>query len=414
MNTKRLHFPLAELSAAGVSVWLDGLSRDLLVDGELDSLIADRSVVGVTTNPATFAAALSRGDRYDEQLRELAWSDAELDEAVFAITTTDSRACCAALRPVYERTDGVDGRVSIGVDPRLARDTDAVVYQTHALWDEVGRPNLMVQIPATAEGLPAVTAAIARGISVNVTLVFSLDRYRQVINAFAIGLEQAWRAGRDLSKIHSVASFLVSRIDNEVDRRLDAIGSERALALKGKTAVANAHLAYRIHEGFIAGSRWQRLAAAGARPQRPLWASTGVEDPSLYVTELVAPGTVNTMSGSTLAAFADHGTVDGDTMPGAFEAAREHLDTLRHVGVDYDDVTETLEREGMAEFEASWDELGRAVSRQLRARRELNPRSAQDGPNGPVSAGRGRAFQSIARIPARRPLASQSKEPPRP
>jgi transaldolase len=365
VNTKRLHFPLAELSAAGVSVWLDDLSR------ELESLVADRHVVGVTMNPTIFASALSEGDRYDEQLRELARSGTELDEAVFAITTSDVRTGCEMLRPVHDRTDGVDGRVSIEVDPRLARDTDAIVYQTHALWDEVAQPNLMVKIPATAEGLPAVTAVIAQGISVNITLIFSLERYRQVINAFATGLEQAWRTGRDLSAIHSVASFFVSRVDSEVDRRLDAIGSEDAAALKGKAAVANARLAHQIHEDFLTGSRWKRLAAAGARPQRPLWASTGVEDQSypdtMYVTELVVPGTVNTMTGNTLSAFADHGVVTGDTVHGSYEAAREHFETLRHLGVSYQDVTETLEREGMAKSEASWDELGRAVSLQLHA-----------------------------------------------
>jgi transaldolase len=371
VNTNRLHLPLAELSAAGVSVWLDELSRELLAGGELESLIADRHVVGVTTNPTVFASALSEGERYDEQLRELARSGTELDEALFAITTTDARTGCEMLRPVHDRTDGVDGRVSIEIDPRLARDTDAIVYQTHALWDEVGQPNLMVKIPATAEGLPAITAAITQGISVNITLIFSLERYRQVINAFATGLEQAWRSGRDLSAIHSVASFFVSRVDTEVDRKLDAIGGEDAVALKGKAAVANARLAHQIHEDFLAGSRWQRLAAAGARPQRPLWTSTGVKDPSypdtMYVTELVVPGTVNTMSGNTLSAFADHGAVTGDTVHGSYEAAREYFEMLRHLGVSYQDVTETLEREGMAKFEASWDELSRALSLQLHA-----------------------------------------------
>ncbi|GAA0626085.1 hypothetical protein GCM10010174_51960 [Kutzneria viridogrisea] len=277
MNTERLRSPLADLSAADVSVWLDDLSRELLAGGALEALITSRHVVGVTTNPTIFASALSKGDRYDEQLRALAQAGTELDNAVCAITTTVVRAGCEVLRPVHDRTDGVDGKVSIEIDPRLARDTDATVYQAHALWNEVGQPNLMVRIPATVEGLPAITAAIARGISVNVTLIFALDRYRQVVNAFATGLEQAWRAGRDLSDIHSVASFFVSRVDTEVDRRLDAIGGEEAIALKGRAAVANARLAHQIHEGFVAGSRWQRLAADGAHPQRPLWASTGVK-----------------------------------------------------------------------------------------------------------------------------------------
>jgi len=361
--------PLAELSAAGVSVWLDDLSRELLAGGELESLIADRHVVGVTTNPTIFASALSKGDRYTDQLRQLADSGASLDDAVFAITTTDVRSGCRVLRGVYDATGGVDGRVSIEVDPRLARDTDATVTQARALWAAVDSPNLLVKIPATREGLAAITTVTGAGISVNVTLIFALDRYAQVMDAYLTGLEQAHRAGHDLSAIHSVASFFVSRVDTDIDARLDAIGTPEAVALKGKAAVANARLAYQAYEQVIASERWQALAAAGARPQRPLWASTGVKDPAypdtMYVTDLVAAGTVNTMPGSTLAAFADHGTLTGDTVHANYLAARAHLEHLQRIGVDYEQVTDTLEREGLTKFENSWDELGVTVAREL-------------------------------------------------
>ncbi len=362
--------PLADLSAAGVSVWLDDLSRELLAGGELESLIGDKHVVGVTTNPTIFASALSKGDRYSEQLRELAAADTTLDDAVFAITTADVRAGCDVLRRAYDDTKGLDGRVSIEVDPRLARDTTATVRQARALWAAVDRPNLYIKIPATREGLAAITTVIGEGISVNVTLIFSLDRYRDVIDAYLAGLEHAMRAGRDLSTIDSVASFFVSRVDTEIDARLDAVGTPEAVALKGKAAVANARLAYQTYEQTVAGTRWQTLAAAGARPQRPLWASTGVKNPAypdtMYVTELIAPGTVNTMPGTTLTAFADHGTVPGDTVHGTYPAARAHLDHLQSLGIDYRDVTETLEREGLDKFAKSWDELGTTVGRELR------------------------------------------------
>jgi transaldolase len=363
--------PLGELSAAGVSVWLDDLSRELLAGGELESLIAGRHVVGVTTNPTIFASALSKGDRYTDQLRQLAEAGASLDDAVFAITTTDVRSGCGVLRGVYDATGGVDGRVSIEVDPRLARDTDATVTQARALWAAVDAPNLLVKIPATSEGLAAITAVTGAGISVNVTLIFALDRYAQVMDAYLTGLEQAHSAGRDLSGIHSVASFFVSRVDTDIDARLDAIGTPEAHALKGNAAVANARLAYQAYEQMIASDRWQALAAAGARPQRPLWASTGVKDPTypdtMYVTDLVAAGTVNTMPGTTLAAFADHGTVAGDTVHGNYPAAHAHLDSLKRLGIDYQQVTDGLEREGLTKFENSWDELGGTVSHELHA-----------------------------------------------
>ncbi len=370
MSSSAASDPLADLTAAGVSIWLDDLSRELLAGGELEKLIADRHVVGVTTNPTIFASALSRGDRYTEQLRGLADDGASVDEAVFAITTDDVRAACRVFAPIHKRTDGLDGRVSIEVDPRLAEDSDATVEQAVKLWDAVREQNLFVKIPATREGLTAITEVVARGISVNVTLIFSLDRYRAVMDAHAAGLERARQAGHDLTGIHSVASFFVSRVDTEVDRRLDAVGTPEARALKGRTAVANARLAYGTYESAATDPLRQRLAEAGARPQRPLWASTGVKDPAypdtMYVSELAIPGTVNTMPGTTLAAFADHGTLAGFT-PAAdnYAAAQEHFAALERVGVDFTDVTDTLEREGLAKFEASWAELSASVSREM-------------------------------------------------
>ncbi|MFD3759222.1 transaldolase [Streptomyces sp. NPDC058622] len=381
--------PLAELSAAGVSVWLDDLSRELLAGGELDRLIADKHVVGVTTNPTIFASALSKGDRYNEQLRGLGAGAAHVDDAVFALTTDDVRNGCEVFTPVYERTGGTDGRVSIEVDPRLAQDADATAAQARKLWQTVGRPNLLVKIPATRKGLKAITAVIAEGISVNVTLIFSLDRYREVMDAYQSGLEQARAAGRDLSGIHSVASFFVSRVDTEVDRRLDALGTPEARALKGKAAVANARLAYRAYERMTAEPRWQRLAAAGARVQRPLWASTGVKDPSypdtMYVSELVIAGTVNTMPGATLAAFADHGTLPAHP-PNAddFTAAAAHLEALEHAGIEFTDVTDTLEREGLNKFVDSWTDLGASVEREMH-REASNAGGSGGGVDGPES-----------------------------
>jgi transaldolase len=365
------HDPLAELSAAGVSIWLDDLSRELLTGGELEKLVADQHVVGVTTNPTIFASALSKGDRYTAQLHALADAGTSVDDAVFAITTDDVRAGCHVLRQVYDRAHGVDGRVSIEVDPRLARDTTATIEQAQALWTAVREPNLFIKIPATREGLAAISTVTGEGISVNVTLIFSLDRYRDVIDAYLTGLERAHHVGRDLSTIHSVASFFVSRVDTEVDARLDAIGTPDAVGRKGQAAVANARLAYQAHEQMVAGERWQRLAAAGARPQRPLWASTGVKNPTysdtMYVTDLVVTGTVNTMPRTTLAAFADHGVVSGDTVHGTYPAARAHLDALERLGISYRDVTDTLEREGLSKFQSSWDELGTTVSTELRS-----------------------------------------------
>jgi transaldolase len=374
--------PLADLYAQGVAVWLDDLSRELLASGRLQSLITGRHVVGVTTNPTIFASALSAGDRYDDQLRELARQGADAETAVFTVTTDDVRAACDVFAPVYAQTSGEDGCVSIEVDPRMARDAAATISMARTLRKAVDRDNLFVKIPATREGLTAITQAISEGISVNVTLIFSLDRYRAVMDAYLNGLDQACAAGRDLTAIRSVASFFVSRVDTEVDARLDRLATREAAGLKGKAAIANACLAYQAHEELIATQRWQRLVGLGARPQRPLWASTGVKSraypDTLYVTELVAPGTVNTMPGITLEAFADHGHVDGNTIAGHYEDARLLFDQLAAIGIDFDDVTEQLEHEGLAKFEKSWNELSATIAAELG--RNLRFRGSKKGP----------------------------------
>ncbi|GAA4355293.1 transaldolase [Angustibacter luteus] len=360
---------LAQLSEAGVSVWLDDLSRELLNDGSLQRLIDEKHVVGVTTNPTIFASALSKGDAYDEQVRALAADGQDVAAAIYAITTDDVRNACDVLRPVYDRTNGQDGRVSIEVDPGLAHDTGATVEMAKRLWATVDRPNVMIKIPATVEGLPAISQAIAAGISVNVTLIFALDRYRGVMQAFLTGLEQAREADIDLSTIRSVASFFVSRVDTEIDPRLDEIGSDEAKALRGKAAVANARLAFQAFEEVFGTPRWQVLAEDGAHPQRPLWASTGVKNQAysdtLYVTELVTDGTVNTMPSSTMDAVFDHGQIHGDTVRGEYDDARKVLDALERLGISYGDVTAVLEREGVEKFVKSWDELTRTVEDEL-------------------------------------------------
>lgn len=360
---------LADLSRHGVSVWLDDLSRELLAGGELQRLIDTRHVVGVTTNPTIFASALAKGDRYTDQVTDLARRGATVEEAAFAITTDDVRAGADLLRPVHDASGGLDGRVSIEVDPRLAHDTERTVESARLLWRTVDRPNVMIKIPATVAGLPAITTALAEGISVNVTLIFSLERYRAVMNAYLSGLEAAHATGRDLDPIASVASFFVSRVDTEVDRRLDAIGTPEATALKGQAAIANARLAYQAFEETVATERWRVLADAGARVQRPLWASTGVKDPAypdtLYVTELVAPDTVNTMPTKTLDAVADHGEITGDTVRGRYDDSAALLDRLAALDIDYADVVAVLEREGVDKFEKSWGELLRTVEDEL-------------------------------------------------
>jgi transaldolase len=363
------HDPLGDLRAAGVAVWLDDLSRELLAGGGLQSLVAGRHVVGVTTNPTIFASALSRGDRYDDQLADLAARGADVETAVLAVTTDDVRTACDVLAPVHAQTAGLDGCVSIEVDPRLSRDVTATAEMARRLWATVSRDNLYIKIPATQEGLAAITEVISEGISVNVTLIFSLERYRAVMDAYLSGLEQAHAAGRDLTLIRSVASFFVSRVDTEVDARLDRLGTAEAAALKGSAAIANARLAYQAHEQLTAAGRWQRLARLGARPQRPLWASTGVKNPAYpdtkYVAGLIAPGTVNTMPAPTLEAFADHGQVSGDTITGTYDAARVVLGQLASAGIDFGDVTEFLEHDGLAKFEKSWSELGATIAAEL-------------------------------------------------
>ncbi len=367
--TSDIHDSLAQLSAQGVAVWLDDLSRELLASGELQSLITSRHVVGVTTNPTIFASALAKGDRYDRQLRDLAELGASTETAIFTVTTDDVRAACDIFAPVYHRTAGRDGRVSIEVDPRLARDAAATVDMARALHSAVDRDNLFVKIPATPEGLTAITQVTSEGISVNVTLIFALARYRAVMDAYLTGLEQAAAGGRDLAAIRSVASFFISRVDSEVDARLDRMATSQATHLKGKAAIANARLAYQAYEDVITSQRWQELAGLGADPQRPLWASTGVKDPAypdtMYVTELIAAGTVNTMPATTLAAFADHGEVTGNTITGRYHDARRVLDQLTAIGIDFDNVTSQLEREGLAKFENSWNQLSHTIAAEL-------------------------------------------------
>jgi len=361
----------ARLSEAGVSIWLDDLSRERINSGGLQKLIAERNVVGVTTNPTIFASALAKGEAYDDQVALLAKTGVSVTDAVFEITTDDVTRASDIFREIYDTTDGFDGRVSIEVEPGLAHDAQGTIDQAVKLAAKVGRPNALIKIPATVEGLEAITAVIAKGISVNVTLIFSLDRYRAVINAYLTGLEQAKAAGIDITEIHSVASFFVSRVDSEIDKRLDAVGTDEAKALKGKAGVANAQLAYQVYEQAFDTERAQGLLEAGANKQRPLWASTGVKDPAVldttYVVELVAADVVNTMPEKTLEATFDHGEVRGDTITGSYAAANEVMDAVAAQGVSYAEVTEQLEKEGVEKFIVSWNELLDTVSAALEA-----------------------------------------------
>ena len=371
--------PTEDLSAAGVSIWLDDLSRTRIDSGNLAELISTRNVTGVTTNPSIFQAAIGNknDDSYDAPLAVLAGEGADVDTAIFEITTTDVRDAADIFRPVYDATGGLDGRVSIEVSPDLAHDTEGTSAEAKKLWAKVDRPNALIKIPATKAGLPAITATLAEGISVNVTLIFSLERYSEVIDAYLAGLEQAKANGHDLSGIHSVASFFVSRVDTEVDGRLSAYRSEEAESLKGKAGLANARLAYQLFEKRFAEPRAQELVAAGGNVQRPLWASTGVKDPALpdtlYVTELVAPGTVNTMPEKTLEATFDHGVVTGDTITDHYDDAQLVFAQLAALGVDIADVTQVLEDEGVAKFIASWQDLKKTVATVL----ESAPESAR-------------------------------------
>lgn len=360
---------LAGLAAAGVSIWLDDLSRERLQTGNLQSMITDYSVVGVTTNPTIFAGALAHGEAYDAQVRELAARGASVDDAVREITVADVSQACDVFSGTWEHSGGVDGRVSLEVDPRLAHQTDATFAEAVDLWKAVDRPNLLVKIPATQAGIPAITRTLAEGVSVNVTLIFSVERYRYVMGAYLDGLEQAAANGHNLAGIASVASFFVSRVDTEIDKRLEKIGTDEALALRGQSGVANSRLAYAAFQEIFSGERWNALVAKGAKAQRPLWASTGVKNPeysdTLYITELVVADTVNTMPEKTLMAYADHGEHRGDAVTGTAAQAQSVFDAVAAQGVDLDDVFRVLEDEGVDKFEKSWSELLETVKGQL-------------------------------------------------
>jgi len=360
---------LKQLSEAGVSIWLDDLSRERIETGNLADLVRDQHVVGVTTNPSIFQAALSHGERYDAQIRELAGLGTDRDQAVRVITTDDVRNACEIMRPAYDASGTVDGRVSIEVSPGLAHDTDATVAEAADLWKTVDQPNLLIKIPGTPEGWPAITETIAHGISVNVTLIFGLDQYAHVMEAYVAGLEKAKENGHDLSGIHSVASFFVSRVDTEIDQRLDDSGADASL--KGRAGVANARLAFKAFEEFFSGDRWAALEVAGARKQRPLWASTGVKNPdykdTMYVDDLVVEDTVNTMPEKTMQAVADHSEIKSDQVRPFYADAEATMQALADAGIDYDDVIEVLIREGVEKFITAWDELLDSVSTALEA-----------------------------------------------
>lgn len=361
---------LLDLSKAGVSVWLDDLDRHRIVSGNLQELIDTHCVVGVTTNPSIFEKALTSGvAEYVEPLRALAARGANAEEAVRELTVEDVTNACDIFMSTYTATHGVNGRVSLEVDPRLANDTAGTVAQARELWATVNRPNLMIKIPATDAGLPAITEVLSHGISVNVTLIFSVERYSQVLEAWLEGIKQAHANGHGLSKIESVASFFISRVDVLVDAKLDAIGTPEAAAVRGKAAIANGQLAWATYLEFLKRPDWNELASAGARPQRPLWASTGVKDPAYsdtrYVTELVAPNTVNTMPEGTLKATADHGDVRGDTMSGTENDAHAVWATLAGLGISQAEVFETLETEGVDKFIAAWNQLLSGVTQAL-------------------------------------------------
>ena len=356
---------LAELSHAGVAVWLDDLSRDRIRSGGLQSLVDDYSVVGVTTNPTIFAAAISGSDSYDDQVHAMAVRKISVGEALRTITAADVRDACDLLAPVAQRT-GRDGRVSLEVAPDMAHDTDATAAEAAHLWWLVDPPNLFIKIPATREGLAAITTSISRGISVNVTLIFSIERYRAVMDAYLSGLERRVADGGSLAGIESVASFFVSRVDTEIDQRLEKVGADPSL--RGKAALANAQLAYQAYEEVFSSARWRALQAQGAKTQRPLWASTGVKNQdypdTLYVSGLVAPDTVNTMPEKTLKAYADHGR-PGTPIQRTYDEAAQVMKAVADAGVDLDDVFEVLEDEGVQKFADSWDELTESVRSEL-------------------------------------------------
>jgi transaldolase len=358
--------PLAALSNVGVSIWLDDLSRMRLDSGSLARLVEDSHVVGVTSNPSIFEKAISEGAAaYADDLRRLTLDGHDVDEVIRTLTTDDVRRACDLLTPVWERTDGMDGRVSIEVDPRLAHDTDGTSAQAIELWSIVNRPNAMIKIPATKAGLPAISAVIAEGISVNVTLIFSVERYREVVAAFEEGVRRALAAGRDVSAIRSVASFFVSRVDTSVDAKLDELVSPAAAAVRGKAAIANACLAWDAHVQMLAEKAWQELAAAGAHPQRPLWASTGVKDPTYddtrYVVDLAVDGCVNTMPEGTLNAVRDHGVITGDAVSGHGEQSAQVWTDLAALGISQSEVCDRLEADGVKSFIDAWERLRETV-----------------------------------------------------
>ena len=370
---------LQELADAGVAVWLDDLSRPRLQSGSLAAMVEQGDIVGITTNPTIFAKAIGAGSGYEAQLRELALRGTAIGESLRLLTAWDVRAACDILCPVFDRSAGRDGRVSIEVDPRISGDAERTAAEARGLWWLVDRPNLFIKIPATLAGLPAITACLAEGISVNVTLIFSVERYEAVLDAFLSGLEQRAAAGGSLDGVESVASFFVSRVDTEADRRLAALpshGDGQDIAadvarLHGQAAIANARLAYALYEDTLVSPRWKALAKHGARLQRLLWASTGVKDKALddtrYVVDLVAPDTVNTMPEATLQAVADHGKIRGNTIRGSYDAAQIILDDFARIGVDMPDVAATLETQGIASFAKSWDELIASVIKQIEA-----------------------------------------------
>jgi transaldolase len=360
---------LDDLTSQGVSIWLDDISRERLRTGNLQELVDTKHVVGVTSNPTIFQKAMEKGDAYDDQLRDLAARRIPVDGAIRYLMAYDIRWACDVLMPVYEASGHVDGRVSIEVDPRIAHDSTHTTAEAKGLKWLVDRPNVLIKIPATEEGIVSIEDATAAGVSVNVTLIFGLDRYEQVMNAYLAGLERAKDAGIDLSGIHAAASFFLSRVSTDIDTRLDKLGTEEAQALRGKAGVANARLAYERFEKVVASDRWQALKAAGANEQRPLWASTGVKDPAyddtMYVVDLVAPNTVNTMPEATLDATADHGRIRGNAIAGTYEQSRGVIDQLEALGIGYDDVIEVLESEGVQKFEDSYAQLAESVQKQL-------------------------------------------------
>jgi transaldolase len=361
---------LTDLAAAGVAVWLDDLSRTRILSGSLAQMVERKEIVGITTNPTIFAKAIGSGSGYDDQLRDLAVRGTDIGESLRMLTGWDVRAACDIMRPAYDASGGRDGRVSIEVDPRIAHDSGRTAAEARGLWWLVDRPNLFIKIPATREGLPAISETLAAGISVNVTLIFSVDRYKAVLDAFLTGLERRVAASESLAGIESVASFFVSRVDTEVDKRLDAMKTPEAASLRGQAAVANSRLAYEVYERMLGSARWKALAAKGAKAQRLLWASTGVKDKAYpdtkYVMDLVAPDTVNTMPEATLQAVAGHGAVHGDTIRGSYAAAHATMEGLNRVGVDMADVAEALERQGVESFDKSWEELIASVTEQIK------------------------------------------------